>query len=316
MTDDPPVDPILATLLPAPPRRPAMLCALAAAALHGVAMPAVKPLLGPGSASLIAGLLYLGMGGALLVTFPARGAPAPNLQRRDIAWLGTAVILGGVRAPTLLFWGLARTPATVAALLGNAELVFTALIAHFLFREHYGRRLAAGLALIVAGTAILGGAGARGADLLPSLAIVAASLASAIDNNATRRIAHADASFIDLAKGFVAGSCNTLTHSGRAQPASPRASCSARRWSARSATAPASRCMCVPAGARRRAHGGLLRDRAVRRRDSRGDRARRTDHDAARARRRGDGRRRVAARDGAERRCGRPSLTPGRLAHL
>lgn len=195
---------------PAPSRRAAVLYGLAAAALYGVAMPAVKPMLAARGASLTAGMLYLGMGGALLATFLVRGAPAPRLSRGDAGWLCVSVVLGGIVAPTLLLWGLARTPATVTALLSNAEVVFTTLIAHFLLHERYGRRLAAGLALVVTGTAVIGGAGARGADLLPSLAILAACLAWAVDNNATRRIAHADASFVGLAKGLVAGTFNTL----------------------------------------------------------------------------------------------------------
>ena len=208
---------------PPPPdsRRRAILAALAAAALFGAGTPAVKALLGSVDAALVAGLLYLGMGVALGAVFIARGAPPPRLQRTDVFWLAASIVLGGMLAPWLLFWGLARTPATVTALLTNAEVVFTTLLACVVFGEPYRWRLAGGLALIAAGTLLLGRAGAAAADLLPSLAILAACLAWAMDNNATRRIAHADASFVGLAKGLVAGTCNTLLALGAGAAPAP-----------------------------------------------------------------------------------------------
>ncbi len=50
--------------------------------------------------------------------------------------------------------GLAATPASTASLLLNLEGVFTALIACFVFRENFDRRIAIGMALIVAGGAL------------------------------------------------------------------------------------------------------------------------------------------------------------------
>jgi drug/metabolite transporter (DMT)-like permease len=190
-------------------RRTAILATLVAAILFGLGTPAAKQLIAGFGAALLAGLLYLGMGGVLALVFAARGAPPPRLTHGESAWLAVSVTLGGVLAPWLLFWGLARMPATVASLLLNTEVVLTALLARFLFREHYGRRLFVGLGLIAAGSAVLGGGARAPADVLPTLAVLGACLAWAIDNNATRRIAHADASFIGLAKGLIAGSCNT-----------------------------------------------------------------------------------------------------------
>ncbi|MBS0396956.1 MAG: DMT family transporter [Proteobacteria bacterium] len=188
----------------------AVAAVLVAALLFGLGTPAVKGLLGALDPALAAGLLYLGMGGALGAAFLVRGAPAPHLARGELGWLALAVGLGGAVAPWLLFWGLARSPATVTSLLLNAEVVLTALIARFWFGERYGRRLFAGLALITGGSALLGGGGLAPAALAPTLAVLGACLAWAIDNNATRRIAHADARFVGLTKGLVAGGCNTL----------------------------------------------------------------------------------------------------------
>ena len=51
--------------------------------------------------------------------------------------------------------GLTGMPATGASLLLNAEAVFTALIAWFVFRENVDRRVAAGMVAIVAGALCL-----------------------------------------------------------------------------------------------------------------------------------------------------------------
>ena len=51
--------------------------------------------------------------------------------------------------------GLARTPASSASLLLNLEGVFTALIAWFVFRENFDRRIALGMLVIVAGGVVL-----------------------------------------------------------------------------------------------------------------------------------------------------------------
>ncbi len=190
--------------------RAAVLATLLAALLFGLGTPAAKRLLDGFDPALLAGVLYLGMGAALAGAYVARGAPPPRLRGAERLWLAVAVMFGGALAPWLLFWGLARTPATVASLLLNAEGVLTALIARFVFREHYGWRLFGGLGLIALGAVVLGGGVAAAADLVPTLAVFGACLAWAIDNNATRRIAHADASFIGLAKGAIAGTCNTL----------------------------------------------------------------------------------------------------------
>ena len=46
--------------------------------------------------------------------------------------------------PLLLMWGLAQTPASSASLLLNLEAVFTALLAWFVFKENFDRRIALG----------------------------------------------------------------------------------------------------------------------------------------------------------------------------
>ena len=101
--------------------------------------------------------------------------------------------------------GLTRMPASGASLLLNAEGVFTALLAWFAFGENVDRRVAWGMVLIVAGALILGWPGeARFAGVWPALAVLGACLCWALDNNLTRKVALADASWIASVKGLAA----------------------------------------------------------------------------------------------------------------
>jgi drug/metabolite transporter (DMT)-like permease len=193
-------------------KNPGVLSALVAALLFGIGTPGAKLLLGPVSPWLLAGLLYLGsgLGLALLWSWRQRKEAAPvRLSQAEIKWLTGAIIAGGVIAPVLLMWGLSRMTASTVALLLNAEGVLTALLAWFVFGESFDRRIAFGMALIVLGSIVLTWANdASFNSALPTLAIVGACLGWAIDNNLTRKVALADATFIAMIKGLVAGTAN------------------------------------------------------------------------------------------------------------
>ena len=101
-------------------------------------------------------------------------------------------------------------PASGASLLLNAEGVFTALLAWFVFRENFDRRIALGMALIVAGAVVLSWSDETGFGVaLPELAVLGACLAWAIDNNLTRKVSLTDATFVAMVKGLTAGAVNT-----------------------------------------------------------------------------------------------------------
>src|SRR5438270_14022782 len=152
--------------------------ALTAALLFGAATPLAKLLLGPLDPWLLAGVLYLGSGVGLALVRSVRRAPRSRIPRRDMPWLAAAVALGGGAGPILLMWGLAHASASSASLLLNAEGVLTAVIAWFVFHENFDRRIALGMAFIVAGAAVLSWPAQGGMDaLLPSLAVLGACLA-------------------------------------------------------------------------------------------------------------------------------------------
>ena len=82
---------------------------------------------------------------------------------------------GGMLGPLLLLTGLAGMAAADASLLLNAEGIFTAFLAWFVFKENFDRRSALGMVAIVAGASILSWPGKLGVGALwPSLTVVGA----------------------------------------------------------------------------------------------------------------------------------------------
>lgn len=204
--------------------------ALGAALLFGLGTPMAKPLLGQLSPWMLAALLYLGSGLGLALWRLARGGllAGVRLQPGESLWLLGAILAGGVLGPALLMLGLARMPASGVSLLLNAEGVLTALLAWFVFKENFDRRIALGMLAIAAGSLVLAWPRDAGSGLWsglwPALAVLGACLAWAIDNNLTRKVALADASFIAMSKGLVAGTTNLLLAlaAGASLPAWPQ----------------------------------------------------------------------------------------------
>ena len=191
--------------------RTGILYALASAALFGISAPLAKMLLGGTSPWLLAGLLYLGSGLGLAIARPFLPRDEAKLQRRDLPWLGAAIVSGGVIGPVLLMFGLAQGAAGATSLLLNLESVLTLVLAWVVFRENVDQRLLVGAAAIVAGAVILSwpSGGATGTSLNSTLLVAGACLAWAIDNNFTRKVSGADPVMIAMAKGLIAGVVNT-----------------------------------------------------------------------------------------------------------
>lgn len=185
--------------------------ALLAALLFGASTPLAKLLLVQASPWVMAALLYLGSGLGLWLVRWLRRSPAVRLERGEWRWLAGAVLAGGVVAPVLLMWGLAAMPASGASLLLNAEGVLTALLAWFVFRENFDRRIALGMLAIVVGALVLSWPSAGAVEfssLWPTLAVLGACLGWALDNNLTRKVALSDASWLAMVKGLAAGATN------------------------------------------------------------------------------------------------------------
>jgi drug/metabolite transporter (DMT)-like permease len=192
------------------------MLALLAAALFGLSTPAAKILLEATDPWILAGLLYLGSGiglGCLRVVLLSigRGPRDAPLRRRDVPWLSGAILTGGGVGPVLLMFGLAGSSASQAALLLNLEGVLTALLAWFVFREHFDSRIAVGMALITAGAFVLAWQPHQGPHVDRRAVLVAsACVAWAVDNNLTRKVSGGDAILIAALKGGAAGTMNLI----------------------------------------------------------------------------------------------------------
>ena len=206
---------------------PGALSAISAGVLFGASTPLAKSLVHDIDPWMLAGLLYLGSGvglgiyKALRYFLSAPRADDARLRGADRGWLAGAIIAGGIIAPVLMMFGLSATTASGASLLLNLEGVFSILIAWFVFRENFDRRVALGAVAITAGALLLSVHGRLvWGDALGPAAIAGACLAWAIDNNLTRKIALNDVAQIAMLKGLAAGTVNVAIAAalGRSTP--------------------------------------------------------------------------------------------------
>jgi len=192
-----------------------VLAALGSAVLFGMSTPLAKILVGSVPPLILAGLLYAGSGLGLALTLAGRHLWRPpessiSLPRRsEWLWLAGAIFFGGVAGPAALMYGLMASAASTASLLLNLEAVLTALLAWFLFRENFDRRIMLGMFAIVAGGVLLVWTpSAQGEASFGWVFIAIACLCWAIDNNLTRKVSMSDAMLIAGLKGLVAGAVN------------------------------------------------------------------------------------------------------------
>ena len=186
-------------------RRGIFRCSLAAV-LFGISAPAASQLAGDMGVFTLAGLLYLG---AAIAVLPIVGRVRPTKRAlvRSAPRLATAVVLGGAVGPVLLAAGLGHAPAATASLLLNLELVFTTVLAYFVFKEHIGPRVMSGTTLVVVAGLVLGWSG--DAELRWGVLLIAgACFCWAVDNCVTATLDELAPSHITFVKGVIAGGTN------------------------------------------------------------------------------------------------------------
>jgi drug/metabolite transporter (DMT)-like permease len=190
----------------APPAgRRAVLEALAAAALFGIAAPLTKLLVYGLPALQLAGLLYLGAGLAMLPFGWRRGA-VPLDGRNRLRVLG-AVVCGGVLAPVFLVLALRIAPATIVSLLLTLEIAATAALGALFFHDRLGGRGWLGVGGVLAAGVILAWSGGSASALTVAL-VATACLLWGLDNNLTALVDAMSPARLTLLKGAVAGLVN------------------------------------------------------------------------------------------------------------
>jgi drug/metabolite transporter (DMT)-like permease len=193
-----------------------VIYALLAAVLFGASTPFAKTLAGQMPPAALAGVLYLGGGIGLLVCYALRALVKRNSQdkpvaltRQDLPWFAGVIAAGGLAGPLLLMAGLSTVSASSASLLLNMEGVLTSMLAWFVFKENFHRRIFIGMLLIVAAGVLLSWDQAPASGLpWGAIAIVGACLCWGVDNNLTRKVSASDPLQIAGIKGLVAGSVN------------------------------------------------------------------------------------------------------------
>lgn len=184
--------------------------AVLAAALYALGAPMSKLLLDDMPPTLMAGFLYLGAGvgmGALALgkKLLKKERHEERLSMRELPYV-LGMILLDIAAPICLLFGLNATTAANAALLGNFEIVATAVVALAVFREKISPRLWGGILFVTVSCVILSvedfselrfSAG--------SLLILLACVCWGFENNCTRKISSKDPMEIVLLKGIFSG---------------------------------------------------------------------------------------------------------------
>jgi drug/metabolite transporter (DMT)-like permease len=183
-----------------------LVACLLAALLFGASTPAAKQFTASMSSWYIAGLLYAGAGICVSpwALSAARQSARPTARQR--AYLGGALVAGGVIGPVLLVMGLARAPAGSVALWLNLETVATAVLARAFFKEHLGLQTWSSVVIIVAASALL--SAQTGAGFTAAAFVALACVAWGLDNNLTSLIGSYSAAQITFAKGLLGAGVN------------------------------------------------------------------------------------------------------------
>lgn len=183
--------------------------AILAAVFFGAATPVSKTLLTGLTSFQLAGLLYIGaaIGVSLLLVREKKFVLPWRMDRRNGLLLVASILFGGVLGPLALLAGLRLASAASVSLWLNLEMVATAVLGHFIFKDHLTRRgwLAAG-GIFLAACILASGEGSAG--ITAGLFVLAACISWGIDNHATALIDGITPTQSTFWKGLAAGGVN------------------------------------------------------------------------------------------------------------
>ncbi|MBR0121248.1 MAG: DMT family transporter [Clostridia bacterium] len=186
----------------------AVFYAFSAAVFYAVNIPLSKILLRNIGPSSMAALLYLGAGvgiGMLSLMSGKKQEKSEKLTSKDLPFVIGMIVLD-IAAPVFLMFGISYGTSANASLLGNFEIVATALIALALFKETVTKRLWAAIALITLSSVLLSFEGADSFDFsYGSLSVLAATVCWGFENNCTRKISSKNTYEIVVLKGIFSG---------------------------------------------------------------------------------------------------------------
>ena len=182
--------------------------ALAAALFYAINVPCSKLLLENVSPTFMAAFLYIGAGigvGAMYLFQHKNENPEERLNRKDLPYTVGMVVLD-IIAPILLMIGVRIGTSANSSLLGNFEIVATAVIALLVFKEKVSKRLWTAIGFITLSSIILSFDGSGSFQFsLGSLFVLGATACWGVENNCTRKISEKSTHQIVTIKGFFSG---------------------------------------------------------------------------------------------------------------
>ena len=191
----------------------AIILAILAATFYAVSIPISKLLLTYTTPTMLAAFLYLGAGigiGIMFLMQRDKTGDREKLSKSDLPFTIGMVVLD-IIAPVLLMNGVARTTAANVSLLNNFEIVATAIIAFFIFKEKISRRMWGALILVTLSSLVLS---FEGTDSLRfstgSIMVIGAAVCWGFENNCTRMISSKSTHEIVIIKGFFSGTGTLL----------------------------------------------------------------------------------------------------------
>lgn len=186
----------------------AIFYAILAAVFYALNVPFSKILLEEVPATFMAAFLYLGAGlgvGIMYLFRAGKENKSERLTRSDLPYTAGMIVLD-ILAPILLMVGISRGSASNASLLGNFEIVATAVIALLLFREAVSVRLWTAIALITVSSILLSFEGSGSLSFSwGSLFVILATCCWGLENNCTRKISDKSTYEIVVLKGIFSG---------------------------------------------------------------------------------------------------------------
>ena len=190
------------------PKMKATLFALLAASFYALNVPFSKQLLQKIPPTIMASFLYFGAGvgvGLMYLFHWGKEKKQDRLAREDLPYTIGMVILD-ILAPILLMLGISIGSSANASLLGNFEIVATALIALLAFKEKISNKLWTAIALITISSAILSFEGSGSFQFsVGSVFVLLAAVCWGLENNCTRRISEKSTYQIVTIKGLCCG---------------------------------------------------------------------------------------------------------------
>lgn len=187
-----------------------ILFAILAAALYGISSPISKLLVIKIPPTFMAALLYLGAGFGMLIVkgfelLSKKKQVEAKMTKKELPYILGMIILD-IAAPIFLMLGLTRTTSANASLLNNFEIVATAVIALFVFKEAVGKRMWLAISLITLSSIILTVDDYSSFSFSTgSVFVLMACVCWGFENNCTRMLSLKDPLQIVIVKGFGSG---------------------------------------------------------------------------------------------------------------